>query len=218
MFATDWTAIGAIGTLSASVLTLAVVMLTVSMARSAQRSADAAVEEAAGAWRPAVLPWSVEASYPGTSDLASIKVDVKNYGNGPALNGQVQVTSDGPDENIIPLSVAPAGSTATLGGFPVPASAKECQVVISYDDLGGRRHVVRANVQLRRPATAPKGQTAQTLGYLRRVVAEDPTRSQSSRARRPSATNPCATDRAQVWTAFDAAMNEDSANDVADQG
>lgn len=194
MIATNWPAIEAIGTLSASALTLIVVLLTVSMARSAQRSADAAAEEAAGAWRPAVLPLAVEASYPGASESASIQVEVKNYGNGPALNGLVKVTSEGAEATIIPLSVSPAASKATLGGFPVPAAAKACQVIISYDDLGGRRHVVRADVQLRRPATAPKGQAAQTLGYLRRVVAEDPTRSKSPRPGRTSATNPHQTD------------------------
>jgi hypothetical protein len=143
LLATDWQAVGAIATGVAALGSLAVILLTARMAGSAQKAAEAAGEEAAGAWRPVVLPEHVQATYSGGRTTVWTEVRLRNSGSGPALNLRLSVSSDDESSELpIPTAVLPAEAELRSTGLELPAETTACE----SSPYLVRRGVARAGV------------------------------------------------------------------------
>lgn len=179
--AVDWQAVGAVATGVAALGSLGVVVLTLSMARSAQETAKAANEEAAGAWRPVILPKGIEASYSRQHpDTVSVKVELRNAGSGPALNMTVVLSSgDHEDEFPIPTAILTPEGEATLGSLELPADTVHAELTFGYDDLGGRRHETVAGIESRPPERVADVRQWLSITYTR-VRRSDPAESRRS--------------------------------------
>ena len=148
--AIDWQAVGAIATAIAAFGSLAVVVLTARMARSAQATASAASDEAAAAWRPVLLPTEVEAHYDVRRHDVALVVELRNAGQGPALNASLSVAG-GRSRDEAPIEILTAGSYVKLHGLKLPADTVEADLTVQYDDLGGQTQKTLASFDFRPP-------------------------------------------------------------------
>lgn len=178
MVATDWQAIGAVGSAVAAVGALAVVILTVALARSAQRSANAAVDAATGAWRPVLVPHRLKVVHTSRS-VADTTVEVRNVGRGPTLEIRMTLNGRGGAFDRYPAYIAPPDARIEYGGLTIPSISTSCDVVVTYCDIAGRGYVSRARAQLRQPQRPPgSGASVEIEGFLTELRFE---RSRSSK-------------------------------------
>jgi len=134
-FAVDWQAVGALGSAGAAIGAFVVLVFTARMARSSQRSAEAAVDAATGAWRPVLVPETFKVSHNGGKREAGVRVIARNIGRGAAVKVRMTIDGRGNVFEQYPAYIASPGATLEYGGLEIESGLAACVVLFTYQDI-----------------------------------------------------------------------------------